>query len=116
MNFPPRDMTDGRRRTRPLAIASAADRRRRGGRSSHDVDARWLMAYAAALGEDDAALLRHARADGPVAHPLFAVCYEWPAALAIRALRRSPTASRRSACTPRTTLVLAPPAARGRPS
>lgn len=51
----------------------------------HAVDARWLMAYAAALGETDARYYDTASPGGPVAHPVFAVCYEWPAALAVRA-------------------------------
>ncbi|MDA0225520.1 MAG: MaoC/PaaZ C-terminal domain-containing protein [Proteobacteria bacterium] len=47
------------------------------------VDARWLMAYAAALGETDP---RYFDTRGVLlAHPLFPVCYEWPAALAVRA-------------------------------
>jgi len=46
------------------------------------VDARWLMAYAAALGESDARYF-DTRA-GVIAHPLFPVCYEWPAAVAAR--------------------------------
>ncbi|MGH6784754.1 MAG: hypothetical protein ACREBP_09060, partial [Sphingomicrobium sp.] len=37
------------------------------------VDARWLMAYNAALGRLDAA-----------PHPLFPVCYEWPATRRLR--------------------------------
>lgn len=46
------------------------------------IDARWLMAYAAALGETDA---RYFDTRGALlAHPLFPVCYEWPAALAAR--------------------------------
>jgi acyl dehydratase len=46
------------------------------------IDARWLMAYAAALGETDA---RYFDTRGSlVAHPLFPVCYEWPAAVAAR--------------------------------
>lgn len=49
---------------------------------AHAVDARWLMAYAAALGENDARYF-DTRA-GVIAHPLFPVCYEWPAALAAR--------------------------------
>ena len=49
------------------------------------IDARWLMAYAAALGETDPRYYDTTRAGGPVAHPLFAVCYEWPLALALRA-------------------------------
>jgi acyl dehydratase len=50
----------------------------------HEVDARWLMAYAAALDEDDPRSFDTLAAGGPLAHPLFAVCYEWPAALALR--------------------------------
>ena len=49
------------------------------------VDARWLMAYAAAVGETDARYYDTAAPGGPVAHPLFPVCYEWPVALALRA-------------------------------
>jgi acyl dehydratase len=46
------------------------------------IDARWLMAYAAALGERDT---RYFDTRGRVAaHPLFPVCYEWPAAVAAR--------------------------------
>jgi acyl dehydratase len=48
------------------------------------VDARWLMAYAAALGERDGRYFDTESAHGPMTHPLFPVCYEWPAALAIR--------------------------------
>lgn len=48
------------------------------------VDARWLMAYAAALGETDARYYDTTAPEGPLAHPLFPVCYEWPAALALR--------------------------------
>ncbi|MBI1737056.1 MAG: MaoC family dehydratase N-terminal domain-containing protein [Candidatus Rokubacteria bacterium] len=49
------------------------------------IDARWLMAYAAGLGETDARYYDCLAAAGPAAHPLFAVCYEWPVALMIRA-------------------------------
>ena len=49
------------------------------------VDARWLMAYAAALGETDARYYDTTAPGGPAAHPLFPVCYEWPAATALRA-------------------------------
>jgi acyl dehydratase len=49
------------------------------------VDARWLMAYAAGLGESDARYYDCLAAAGPAAHPLFAVCYEWPVALELRA-------------------------------
>jgi acyl dehydratase len=50
-----------------------------------DIDARWLMAYAAALGERDRRYFDTERAEGPLAHALFPVCYEWPLALAVRA-------------------------------
>jgi acyl dehydratase len=49
------------------------------------IDARWLMAYAAALGETDAAYFDTRRDGGILAHPLFPVCYEWPLALEMRA-------------------------------
>lgn len=39
------------------------------------IDARWLMAYHAALSD-----VR----PRPIAHPLFSVCYEWPVAMALR--------------------------------
>lgn len=49
---------------------------------AHTIDARWLMAYAAALGETDTRYFDTRSA--LVAHPLFPVCYEWPAAVAAR--------------------------------
>ena len=49
------------------------------------VDARWLMAYAAALGEDGPEYFDTTRPEGILAHPLFPVCYEWPLALDLRA-------------------------------
>ena len=55
------------------------------GALSTSLDARWLMAYAAALGLDDPRYFDTLAKDGPIAHPLFAVCYEWPAVLALRA-------------------------------
>ncbi len=48
------------------------------------VDARWLMAYAAGLGETDPRHYDTLGPSGPLAHPLFAVCYEWPALVALR--------------------------------
>ncbi len=51
----------------------------------HDIDARWLMAYAAGLGERDPRYYDTRSADGPMAHPLFPFCYEWPLALEMRA-------------------------------
>ena len=50
----------------------------------HDIDSRWLMAYSAALGETDPRYFDTAAADGVLAHPLFAVCYEWPVSQPIR--------------------------------
>lgn len=51
---------------------------------AHDIDARWLMAYAAGLGETDPRYYDTLASGGPAAHPLFPVCYEWPAMLALR--------------------------------
>jgi acyl dehydratase len=48
------------------------------------IDARWLMAYAAALGETDPRYFDTLGPDGPLAHPLFPVCYEWAVAVAMR--------------------------------
>jgi len=48
------------------------------------IDARWVMAYAAALDENDRYFDTAAPA-GPLVHPLFAVCYEWPVAVELRA-------------------------------
>lgn len=48
------------------------------------LDARWLMAYSAGLGEADPRYYDTER--GVMAHPLFPVCYEWPVAQPLRAL------------------------------
>ncbi len=50
----------------------------------HVLDARWLMAYAAGLGERDPRYYDTLAPNGPIAHPLFSVCYEWPVAVAMR--------------------------------
>jgi acyl dehydratase len=55
------------------------------GALSTSLDARWMMAYAAGLGVDDPRYYDTLAEDGPIAHPLFSVCYEWPAVLALRA-------------------------------
>jgi acyl dehydratase len=55
------------------------------GPREQEVDARWLMAYAAALGESAPEYFDTTRPDGVLAHPLFPVCYEWPLALDVRA-------------------------------
>ena len=63
---------------------------------AHDIDARWLMAYAAGLGETDSRYFDTQAPEGPAAHPLFPVCYEWPLMLALRALALSDEISIRS--------------------
>jgi len=55
------------------------------GAFSTSLDARWMMAYSAALGVGDPRYYDTLAEHGPVAHPLFSVCYEWPAVLALRA-------------------------------
>jgi len=47
----------------------------------HDVDARWLMAYAAGIGDLNPRYL-DTQAHPVVAHPVFPVCLEWPVNLA----------------------------------
>jgi acyl dehydratase len=60
------------------------------------IDARWLMAYAAGLGETDPGYYDTRAAAGPAAHPLFPVCYEWPLALLVRERLTSPDVELRS--------------------
>lgn len=48
----------------------------------HDIDSRWLMAYSAALGETDRRCFDTSKS--VLAHPMFAVCYEWPVSQPIR--------------------------------
>ena len=50
----------------------------------HQVDSRWLMAYAASVGALDDVYVNTRRDEGIVGHPLFAVCVEWPAVVAMR--------------------------------
>lgn len=50
----------------------------------HRVDERWTMAYAASLGETSSRYFDTTSTDGVVAHPLFAVCPEWPVIVAGR--------------------------------
>ncbi|NJN52567.1 MAG: hypothetical protein HC809_13240, partial [Gammaproteobacteria bacterium] len=62
---------------------------RRSRRFRHAVDARWLMAYAAALGETAA---HYFDTDATViGHPLFPVCLEWPVVLDARHLEGAQT-------------------------
>jgi acyl dehydratase len=53
-----------------------------------EIDARWTMAYAAGIDDTAACYLDTRRPEGIVAHPVFPVCFEWAAALAIRAKSR----------------------------
>jgi hypothetical protein len=55
------------------------------GPREQEIDARWLMAYAAGLGESAPEYFDTTRPGGILAHPLFPVCYEWPLALDVRA-------------------------------
>ncbi len=52
---------------------------------THEVDARWIMAYAAGLGDFNNHYMDTATAP-PTAHPAFPVSLEWPAILASREL------------------------------
>jgi acyl dehydratase len=49
-----------------------------------DIDARWTMAYAAALGEFAPCYMDTRDAEHFVAHPMFAVCFEWPVVSGVR--------------------------------
>lgn len=51
---------------------------------THEVDARWLMAYAAGLGDDNPVYRDTVQAGPVVAHPMFAACVEWPVQLEAR--------------------------------
>jgi acyl dehydratase len=54
------------------------------------VDARWMMAYAAGLNDSLQCYFDTRRPEGIQAHPLFPVCFEWPAVTALfRELRDS---------------------------
>ena len=50
---------------------------------THEVDERWLMAYAAGL-SDQNPLYLDTKAHAVLAHPLFPVCLEWPVQLEAR--------------------------------
>lgn len=62
----------------------------------HRVDARWLMAYAASL-NDQNPLYFDTTAGSVMAHPLFPVCLEWPSILATRGLTGTELTSAESA-------------------
>ena len=59
---------------------------------THDVDARWIMAYAAGLGDTHGAYF-DTRAGTVIAHPLFPVCLEWPVILDCGTVPGSETAT-----------------------
>ena len=52
---------------------------------THDVDARWIMAYAAGIDDRNPRYL-DTQAHTVVAHPVFPVCLEWPVILTSRRL------------------------------
>ncbi|MEI7591834.1 MAG: MaoC/PaaZ C-terminal domain-containing protein [Actinomycetes bacterium] len=52
----------------------------------HFVDARWIMAYAAGIGDLNTRYSDTSSPIGIVTHPLFPVCLEWPVVLAARDL------------------------------
>ena len=52
---------------------------------THDVDARWIMAYAAGLGDLNPCYM-DTKAGTVTAHPVFPVCLEWPVILSSREL------------------------------
>jgi acyl dehydratase len=53
---------------------------------AHTVDARWIMAYAAGLGDLNPRYLDTADNAALAAHPVFPVCLEWPVILSCRQL------------------------------
>jgi acyl dehydratase len=59
---------------------------------SHTVDARWLMAYASAIGDDNPRYSDTTQ-DAVLAHPMFPVCLEWPAIIESRELPGHETVS-----------------------
>jgi acyl dehydratase len=52
---------------------------------THSVDARWLMAYAAGIGDNNPRYME-TKQDSVMAHPMFPVCLEWPVILSSREL------------------------------
>jgi acyl dehydratase len=59
------------------------------GSIASEIDSRWAMAYAASLGDYSPCYLDTMRPLGIVAHPMFPVCFEWPAAASIRQKARA---------------------------
>jgi acyl dehydratase len=54
------------------------------GSIANEIDVRWAMAYAASLEDYLPCYLDTRRPGGIVGHPMFSVCFEWPAASSIR--------------------------------
>ena len=52
----------------------------------HHIDERWVMAYAASLGDTEDCYFNTRSQNHIVAHPMFAVCPEWPVIVAGREL------------------------------
>jgi hypothetical protein len=50
---------------------------------SHEIDPRWLMGFAAAVGDARAEFFDTARPAGLIAHPLFPIALEWPTYLLV---------------------------------
>jgi acyl dehydratase len=63
----------------------------------HAVDARWVMAYAAALSDLNPRMMDTTAATPVIAHPVFPVCVEWPVVLAAGRLPGSERATRAEA-------------------
>ena len=74
----------------PLSTAIVGQRTRP---IAHTVDARWIMAYAAALGDLNPRMMDTATYDPVIAHPVFPVCVEWPTVLAAARLPGSERAT-----------------------
>ncbi len=49
-----------------------------------EIDSRWTMAYAAALGDYLPCYMDTTRRERVLAHPLFPVCFEWPVIIGMR--------------------------------
>jgi acyl dehydratase len=69
------------------------------------------MAYAAALGESDPRYYDTTAPDGPLVHPLFPVCYEWPLAQTVRTKAMDEATARRGVHAFHTLVVHRPPRA-----
>lgn len=62
-----------------------------------EVDPRWSMAYAAALGDLMPTYMDTRRPESFVAHPLFSVCFQWPLMVEMAARMRGTELSREEA-------------------